>query len=178
MSKLPGTTWLRCRRGGAGKRQSGTLAVEAAFVLPVIITGAMMVMELAYVGFTVDIGSTALEHAVQQFRADASSSLEAGRAEPLIRERMVAASHGYLNDGNIASVNVESFASLDEMGGGTPVTQKSNSNVRAVPILRITVDIRKDFITPLPQLLSISNGAFRYRYQQLLGYLPTESSSQ
>ncbi|MET0268750.1 MAG: hypothetical protein ABW202_24430, partial [Duganella sp.] len=52
------------------QRQRGALAVEAAFVLPVVLTGAMMVFELAYIGLTIDMGNTALERAIQQFRAD------------------------------------------------------------------------------------------------------------
>lgn len=173
------------------QRQRGALAVEAAFVLPVVLTGAMMVFELAYIGLTIDMGNTALERAIQQFRADPANVLEAGRMQSLLRQRMVAASHGYLEDSNIAAVNVENFASLDAMGGGTASGTASGNDSGSgaeqsggaasaatdVPVWRVTVDIRKDFITPLPRLLAIDSGAFRYRYQQMLGYLPAENSA-
>lgn len=159
------------------RRQRGALAVEAAFVLPVVIAGIMVFMELANIGLTIDMGSTALERALQQFRSD-TSGLQSGTMESLVRQRMVNASHGYLSESNIASVSVESFSSLDAMGGGTSSTDddtEDSDSSTEVPVWRVTVDIRKDFITPLPRLLSIDSNAFRYRYQQLLGYLPTES---
>lgn len=161
------------------RHQQGALAVEAAFVLPVILTCAMMFMELANIGLTIDMGNTALERAIQQFRRDTANTLQPGAMEGLVRTRMAAASHGYLKEENIASVDVENFTSLDEMGGGTlaEVEATSNTSSTGVPVWRITVDIRKDFITPLPRLLSIDSGAFRYRYQQVLGYLPKEEGT-
>lgn len=168
------------RRRPLSLRQRGALAVEAAFVLPVVLTGAMMVFELAYIGLTIDMGNTALERALQQFRADPATVLQAGSMQQLLRQRMAAASHGYLTEANIAVVNVENFASLDAMGGGTeaPATDSASANANNVPIWRVTVDIRKDFITPLPRLLAIDSGAFRYRYQQMLGYLPAETGAR
>lgn len=162
------------------RRQRGALAVEAAFVLPVVLTGAMMVFELAYIGLTIDMGNTAMERALQQFRADPAAVLEAGAMQGLLRQRMAAASHGYLTEANIAVVNIENFASLDAMGGGSeaPSTGSASANVNNVPIWRVTVDIRKDFITPLPRLLAIDSGAFRYRYQQMLGYLPAQTAAR
>ncbi|THF67576.1 hypothetical protein E6C76_02385 [Pseudothauera nasutitermitis] len=157
--------------------QRGALAVEAAFVLPVVITGTMMFMELANIGLTIDMGGTALERALQQFRQDDSGTLDTAAMEPLVRQRMAAASHGYLSEDNIASVNVESFNSLDAMGGGTTDEEEDDDeggSTDRVPIWRVTVDIRKDFITPLPRLLVTESSVFRYRYQQLLGYLPAE----
>jgi len=156
--------------------QRGALAVEAAYILPVIIAAAMMFMELANIGLTINMGATALERAVQQFRRDGSAALDAGAMEPLLRQRMAAASHGYLDEDNIATVAIESFASLDAMGGGTAAQEEDASDGDEVPAWRITVDIRKDFITPLPRLLAIDSSAFRYRYQEVLGYLPSEAA--
>jgi len=154
------------------RRQRGSLSVEAAYVLPVVIAAAMMFMELANIGLTINMGASALERAVQQFRQDGAAGMQDGGAiESLVRARMVAASHNYLDDENIATVEVERFASLDAMGGGTE-DEAENAALTQVPAWRIEVDVRKDFITPLPRLLGVDSGAFRYRYQQVLAYLP------
>lgn len=155
--------------------QHGSLSVEAAYVLPVVIAAAMMFMELANIGLTINMGASALERAMQQFRQDGAAGLQDGGAiESLVRARMVAASHNYLDDENIATVEVERFASLDAMGGGgaEDETEAAAATLTNVPAWRIEVDVRKDFITPLPRLLGVDSGAFRYRYQQVLAYLP------
>lgn len=152
-------------------RQRGSLSVEAAYVLPVIIAAAMMFMELANIALAIDMGGTALERAIQQLRRDDGPALAAAEMESALRQRMAAASHGYLSEDNIATVSVERFSSLDEMGGGHAEEDRGDD----MPVWRVTVDIRKDFITPLPRLLNLDSGAFRYRYQQVLGYLPAES---
>ncbi|MFJ3462882.1 TadE/TadG family type IV pilus assembly protein [Achromobacter spanius] len=152
--------------------QRGSLSVEAAYVLPVVIAAAMMFMELANIGLTINMGASALERAVQQFRQDGAAGMQDGGAiESLVRSRMVAASHNYLDDENIATVEVERFASLDAMGGGAEDDTQAAGQTN-MPAWRIEVDVRKDFITPLPRLLGVDSGAFRYRYQQVLAYLP------
>ncbi|SIT17670.1 TadE/TadG family type IV pilus assembly protein [Achromobacter sp. MFA1 R4] len=157
----------------APRRQRGSLSVEAAYVLPVVIAAAMMFMELANIGLTINMGASALERAVQQFRQDGAAGMQDGGAiESLVRARMVAASHNYLDDENIATVEVERFASLHAMGGGETEDEAENAALTQVPAWRIEVDVRKDFITPLPRLLGVDSGAFRYRYQQVLAYLP------
>ncbi|WP_420995307.1 hypothetical protein ACKI2N_028305 [Cupriavidus sp. 30B13] len=154
----------------------GAVAVEAAFALPVIIAGAMMFIELGNIGLAIAMGGTALERAVQQFHTDPAESLEARQMERRVRMRMAAAAHGYLGDGDIATVAVESFTSLDTIGGGQ-AGKGAAAPGRAVPVWRITVEIRKDFITPLPRLLGTGGTAFRYQYQQLLGHqLPRTAS--
>lgn len=153
--------------------QRGSLSVESAYVLPVVIAAAMMFMELANIGLTINMGASALERAVQQFRQDGAAGMQDGGAiESLVRTRMVAASHNYLDDENIATVEVERFASLDAMGGGGAEDETQAAVLTNVPAWRIEVDVRKDFITPLPRLLGVDSGAFRYRYQQVLAYLP------
>ncbi|WMD18988.1 hypothetical protein RAS12_20490 [Achromobacter seleniivolatilans] len=154
------------------RSQRGSLSVEAAYVLPVVIAAAMMFMELANIGLTINMGASALERAVQQFRQDGAAALDGGSMESLVRQRMVAASHNYLDDENIATVEVERFASLDAMGGGAAEDETASKALTNVPAWRIEVDVRKDFITPLPRLLGVDSGAFRYRYQQVLAYLP------
>lgn len=157
-------------------RQRGALAVEAAYVLPVIIAAAMMFMELANIGLTINMGGSALERAVQQLRRTDPAILTAEAMESRLRTDMAAASHGYLGEDNIAIIKVEQFSSLDQMGTGR--TEADDASTKTdVPVWRITVDIRKDFITPLPRLLAIDSSAFRYRYKQVLGNLPLSESA-
>lgn len=162
------------KHGRFGKNERGSLSVEAAYVLPVVIAAAMMFMELANIGLTINMGANALERAVQQFRQDSPASLvDAGSMESLLRQRMAAASHNYLDESDIATVEVERYTSLDALGGGTDDEEDAErSALTTMPAWRIEVDIRKDFITPLPRLLGVDSSAFRYRYQQVLAYLP------
>ncbi|RZT39395.1 hypothetical protein [Cupriavidus agavae] len=152
-------------------RTRGALAVEAAFALPVVIAGAMMFMELGNIGLAINMGGRALEHAVEGFRGVPPESLEARQMERLVRQRMATASHGYLDDGDIATVAVESFTSLDTIGDSAAVRA---THAPGLPVWRLTVEIRKDFVTPLPRLLGTDGTAFRYQYQQLLGQLPPQ----
>jgi hypothetical protein len=160
------------------RHQRGAIAVEAAFVLPVVIVAAMMFIELANIGLTINLGASALERAVQQFRRDGVEDLIAnGDLAGRVRERMVAASHGYLEADEVIEVEVESFASLDAMGGGSDNNSDEDDESAVginsgIPAWRINVGIRKNYITPLVSLLGVENNTFGYRYQQVLSYLP------
>ncbi|MFT4190928.1 MAG: hypothetical protein QM617_05300 [Comamonas sp.] len=159
------------RSGAFAARRAlhGALSAEAAYVLPVIIAAAMMFMELANIGLTMHMGARALERAIQQFHADSVATLRGSNdLEALLRQRMAAASHGYLAEDNIATIDIEDYASLDALSGGDT----------GVPAWHISVDIRKDFITPLPRLLGVGSGAFRYRYEQVLGYPPQPQENE
>lgn len=168
MVKRPGFP-ARRRRGSRG-----SLAVEAAYVLPVVIAAAMMFMELANIGLTINVGASALERAVQQFRQDGVTALQSGQGmQALLRERMARAAHNYLDEADIATIDIEPYATLDAMGGGNAAGEEGGIGANTgVPAWRISVDIRKDFITPLPRLLGMDSNAFRYRFQQVLAYLP------
>jgi hypothetical protein len=166
----------------AARRQRGVLSVEAAYALPVIIAAAMMFMELANFGLTINMGASALERAVQELRQQGVATLEAdvSAMQRQLRERMADASHHYLSVDNIATVDIEHYATLDAMGGGNAAEPDEDGQTGVggdtdVPAWRISVDIRKDFITPLPRLLGIDSDSFRYRYQQVLSYLPQQT---
>lgn len=148
----------------------GAVAIEAAFALPVIIAGAMMFIELGNIGLTIAMGGTALERAIQPLGAETAG---AGAMALRLRKGMAAASHHFLDDTDIAAVAVERFTSLDAMGAGSTAPAKGSAS-RNVPAWRITVEIRQDFITPLPRLLGTGGTAFRYQYQQ---WLPGATSS-
>lgn len=170
-------------------RMRGALAVEAAYVLPVVIAAVMMLIELIHVGLTINMGASALDRALTEIRQDSGiGKTSASGLDAQLRQRMAAASHDYLTEDNIATVDVEHFVNLDALGGGMATKQAaakgqgSAGDDRAMlaaaqtdlPAWRIAVDIRKEFITPLPRLLGIDSNAFRYRYEQVLSYLPAE----
>lgn len=148
--------------------------MEAAFALPVIIAGAMMFIELGNIGLTVAMGSTALDRATQQLRTQTTGTVrpaDVGSLERRLRHGMAAVSHRFLDETDIAAVAVERFTSLDAMNAGRTTTASAAAS-RTVPAWRITVEIRKDFITPLPRLLGTGGTAFRYQYQVWLDNLP------
>lgn len=153
----------------------GALAVEAAFALPVIIAGAMMFMELGNIGLTIAMGNTALDHAIRRLHAEAAYAPDPTSMTQRVRLGMAAASHRFLDDSHIAAVAVERFTALDAMGAGSAASAGRTAS-RAVPAWRVTVEIRKDFITPLPRLLGTGGTAFRYQYQQWLDKLPAQAS--
>ncbi|RMX06854.1 hypothetical protein D8I35_10205 [Corticibacter populi] len=166
-------------------RQRGVLSVEAAYVLPVVIAAAMIFMELGNVGLTINMGASAFERAMQQFRQDGVLALQDGSAdmEALLRERMASASHGYLAEDNIITIDVQTYTNLDALGDGTASQEDADGNTATggdtdVPAWRVSVEIRKSFITPLPRLLGVDNNAFRYRYQQVLAYLPQQERAE
>ena len=171
--------------------QRGALAVEAAYVLPVVIAALMMLIELIHVGLTINMGSSALERALTQFRSETTlTQASISGMDGQLRQRMAAASHNYLTEDNIATVDIEHFVNLDALGGGRASKQANSSGQSGgsddiaaamaaqtdVPAWRIAVDIRKEFITPLPRLLGLDSNAFRYRYEQVLSYLPVEAA--
>jgi len=164
----------------SARRQRGVLSVEAAYVLPVIIAAAMMFMELANIGLTINVGAGALDRAIQQFRQGSiNGSLQGDAMESQLRKRMVAASHNYLDDTDIATVEIERFTSLDALGGGNAANEENAPAATSTqPAWRVSVDIRKNFITPLPRLLGVDSSAFRYRYEQVLAYLPQATGAQ
>lgn len=132
------------------------VSVEAAFVFPVLIIAVMVVMELANIALTIDMGEVALQRAVQQFRRSGAPDDE---GESALRSAMAEASQGYLTQADISTVSIERFDSLDAMGAGSEEEDEEDEGrggsdfSQLPPAWRITVDIRKGFITPLPHML-------------------------
>ncbi|MFT4265836.1 MAG: hypothetical protein QM586_01225 [Xenophilus sp.] len=125
----------------------GALAIEAACVLAVVIVAVMMLVELVHIGLTISMGHHALDNALQQLRHDDPSGPPASDMAARLRTLMVAGSHGCLGEDEIAVVRIDPYASLDEHVGSA---------------WRISVDLRKRFVTPLPRLMGIRSQAFRY----------------
>lgn len=161
--------------------ECGAIATETAFLIPVVLVGIMMFMELARIMLTISIGSTAMDAAIQSLRRE--DRLDVASVKTLVAERMADRrySYGYLDPDDIR-IEVEHFDSLEALGGGQSVDDRATSGSaqgedddairtsQSRPVWSITVDVRKQYITPLPTFLTLED-AFRYRFKQVLGHL-------
>lgn len=161
--------------------ECGAIATETAFLIPVVLVGIMMFMELARIMLTISIGSTAMDAAIQSLRRE--DRLDVASVKTLVAERMADRrySYGYLDPDDIR-IEVEHFDSLEALGGGQSVDDRAASGSvqgedddairtsQSRPVWSITVDVRKQYITPLPTFLTLED-AFRYRFKQVLGHL-------
>lgn len=151
----------------AARCERGVIATELAFLAPVVLVGVMMLFELARIGLVIGIGSVALDNAVQSFRLDTLESDSASDMADSLRSRMVKAGYGYISADDL-SVSVLHFDSLSELGGLTVSDDEQGENRQTLPVWSVTVQIKKEFISPLPEVLSLGN-TFRYQYKHVFG---------
>lgn len=151
----------------AARCERGVIATELAFLAPVVLVGVMMLFELARIGLVIGIGSVALDNAVQSFRLDTLESESASDMADSLRSRMVKAGYGYISADDL-SVSVLHFDSLSELGGLTVSDDEQGENRQTLPVWSVTVQIKKEFLSPLPEVLSLGN-TFRYQYKHVFG---------
>lgn len=162
--------------------QGAVTATETAFILPVLLFAVMILFELARIAMVIGIGSLALEHAVQDFRAEERFYLKsADTLQTNIKTRMLSYSYGFLTENNL-EIDVLPFDNLHLFGqnrqSATAQEQKDRAqSFKSPPILSITVDLSQTFITPLPRLFGLGSG-FQYQYRHLLGNLPSKAPSE
>lgn len=146
----------------------GVIATEVAFLAPVVLVGVMMLFELVRVGLVIGAGNVALDKAVQSFRLDDLKASSATQMADNLKTRMVGSSYGYLNDDDL-TVSVLHFDNLSHLGGLTIATEdEEDASASNLPVWSVTVQIRKSFLTPLPEVLSLGD-AFRYQYKHVFG---------
>ncbi|MFT4302882.1 MAG: pilus assembly protein [Desulfovibrio sp.] len=155
--------------------QRGVISVEAAFAFPSIIMLAMIAFEFVNVVLTIDMGDVALQSAVQQARLE--ETLTEDSFESVVRKGIVTLSHGYLTQDNITNVDVRRYSSLSTLRSTGEEEDADSANEKGTkgttfPAWKVTVDIRKPFLTPLPRLMAYTENEFEYRFEQVLGYLP------
>lgn len=155
------------RFSAAARCERGVIATELAFLAPVVLVGVMMLFELARIGLVIGIGSVALDNAVQSFRLDTLESESASDMADSLRSRMVKAGYGYISADDL-SVSVLHFDSLSELGGLTVSDDEQGENRQKLPVWSVTVQIKKEFLSPLPEVLSLGN-TFRYQYKHVFG---------
>ncbi len=163
MMRLKGRAYLTAWRAGRG-----VISTELAFLAPVMLVGVMMLFELARIGLVIGIGSVALDKAVQSFRLDDLNNDNVNDMTDQLRSRMVNAGYGYISEDDL-SVSVLHFDNLSELGGLTiSDEEQGEKNVQTLPVWSVTVQIKKDFLSPLPEVLSLGN-TFRYQYKHVFG---------
>ncbi|MFC3394429.1 TadE/TadG family type IV pilus assembly protein [Brenneria rubrifaciens] len=158
--------WRRSNVDWRGTR--GVIAVEVAFLVPVVLVGVMMLFELARIGLVIAVGSAALDKAVQTFRRDDLQTDSAEQMGRNLKERMIGASYGYLQEDDL-TVSVLHFDNLNQLGGLTISDEEGEGeNLSTLPVWSVTVQITKAFITPLPEVLTLGD-TFRYQYKHVFG---------
>ncbi|MFP9231198.1 hypothetical protein A0E43_03200 [Pectobacterium cacticida] len=150
----------------------GVAATEVAFLVPVILVGVMMLFELARIGLVIAIGSAALDNAVQSFRLDDLATESEEQMANDLKKRMVEASYGYLQNSDL-TVSVLHFDNLNRLGGlmtdedDSAQSKDSNEGIASsLPIWTVTVQLRKAFISPLPEVLKLGD-TFGYQYKHV-----------
>ncbi|MEC5342906.1 hypothetical protein ABRZ24_09880 [Brenneria populi] len=146
----------------------GAIAVEVAFLVPVVLIGVMMLFELARIGLVIAVGSVALDKAVQTFRLDDLNASSAEQMRANLKARMIDVSYGYLQEDDL-TVSVLHFDNLSQLGGlETNSGEDDGGGAETLPVWSVTVQIRKAFLTPLPEVLTLGD-AFRYQYKHVFG---------
>ncbi|MCS3430171.1 hypothetical protein [Klebsiella sp. BIGb0407] len=148
----------------------GVIATEVAFLTPVVLVGVMMLFELVRVGLVVGVGSVALDKSVQSFRLDDLKASTTTQMADNLKSRIVDSSYGYLNNEDL-TVSVLHFDNLSHLGGLAIATEEEEEEEETesnLPVWSVTVQIKKSFLTPLPEVLSLGE-AFRYQYKHVFG---------
>lgn len=174
---------------GRHHAQRGSVAVEAAFMVPVMLTGLMMLFEIARLGLVMIVGNLALETAMAALRQDTTLDFtDTGLVAERVKERMLAASHGYLTADEIL-VKVESYKNLSAFGaalspenaeeGSKNKQEEESRDSEVFPVLTVDVDLTQQWITALPELLGF-DAAYAHTYHHVLGnlYRQTEEDSR
>lgn len=161
------------------RSERGVVSVEAAFAYPALIIVILMVMEVANMALTIEIGENAVSRSLIQFREAGTLSDSAAND---IRYAIAAKSLGFIRPSDVKLVSVEPYETLDAMGSeGGGAAEKGDDDAEdegsAIedlqnPAWRVVVSVRKDFITPLPRMLPSDRKDFGFRYERVLSYLP------
>ena len=164
----------RVFRSGTARGQRGSVAVDSAFLLPVILTAAMLVFEIAHYALVIIIGGLALNTALNGLRERSDAAFaQGGDVGALIKADMLIAAYGYLNAGDL-SVRTRTYRSLAELGGATSDAEKNPD----FPMLTVEVVVDQDWITALPTFLGLPE-RFSHTYRQVWGtpYRPARRAS-
>ncbi|MGE0973141.1 hypothetical protein ACQFN5_28365 (plasmid) [Klebsiella sp. WOUb02] len=145
----------------------GVVSTEVAFLVPVVLVGVMMLFELARVGLVIGVGNVALDKAVQSFRHDDLQTISASQMADSLKSRMVDSAYGYLKSDDL-TVSVLHFDNLSLLAGLTIAAEEDSATMNTLPVWSVTVQIKKTFLTPLPEVLSLGE-TFRYQYKHVFG---------
>lgn len=142
------------------------MAIEAVFLMPAVLAGALMLFEIVRMALIVVIGTLALETSLNTLRLAVSPPLnDRAFVQQVVTLGMVVASYGCLSPGDVR-VKVEAYPGLGEFGLGIG----GQGSATKIPIVVVDVNLELDWITPVPNLVGFG-GQFTHRYHQVLGNL-------
>lgn len=151
-------------RRGTARSQRGSVAVESAFLLPVILTTAMMVFEIARYALIIVIGGLALDTALNGLRQRSDLVLSRdGDVGAIIKAGMLVAAYGYL-DADGLSVQTRTYPGLSKFGDAGSDAEKDPD----YQVLTVEVVVDQDWITALPTFLGLPE-RFSHTYRQVWG---------
>lgn len=159
---------------GFAKHQEGSISVDVAYVMPVILIVIMMMFELARMALVLLIGNLALDTALQDLRVDDTLDLtEASVIAPVLKDAVLAHGFGYLADDEI-EMEVTAYRDLATYGavmaGEAPQEEEDEVKDSSYPVITVQMIVSQGWITSLPQLLGFSENC-TYRYFEVLGSL-------
>lgn len=134
----------------------GRISLLTALVLPVLLAGGMMFVELAGIGLTVHAGRADLMQGLNALSAKELATLPPTQLAARLERDLDMRLWGVFHISAMRHLEVERLM--------IPSPQKGMSQT---PALRVTLNLRRDFITPIPRLLVSGNRSFRYRFQHL-----------
>ncbi len=112
-------------RRGTARSQRGSVAVESAFLLPVILTTAMMVFEIARYALIIVIGGLALDTALNGLRQRSDLVLSRdGDVGAIIKAGMLVAAYGYL-DADGLSVQTRTYPACPSSATPGPTRRRT-----------------------------------------------------
>ncbi|WP_417796599.1 hypothetical protein [Terasakiella pusilla] len=168
---------------GFVNHQGGSLSVDVAFVMPVVLIVLMMMFELARMALVLIIGNLALDTALQDLRMDDTIDLtEAAVVAPALKEAVLIHGFGYLKDDDI-EMEVKAYRDLATYGalmaGEEPDEddEEQEGKASSYPLITVQMNITQAWATALPGLMGFS-GDHTYRYFEVLGNLYQQAVTQ
>lgn len=150
------------------KKQQGTVSIETALILPVLLFILVMFFELVRTGFVIWGVNSSFENAVQKIHEQGSyNSMQQPALSSLIEQQVVDHSHSFISAENV-KVDVHAFSHLGIYSG------EVNGNS---PVIALTLTLTQRFITPLPELFDLGS-LYQHEFQQVLGDLIADENQQ
>ncbi len=142
-------------------KQQGTVSIEAALILPVLLFILVMFFELSRTGFVIWVVNSSFESAVQKIHEQGNyNSMDQLALGSLIEQQVVDHSYSFISADNV-KVDVHTFSHLGIYTGEV----SGNS-----PVIALTLTLTQRFITPLPELFDLGS-LYQHEFQQVLGDL-------
>ncbi len=162
-------------------KQQGIVSIETALIFPVLLFILVMFFELARIALVMTVVHTSLERAVQNLRQqDNFYAMGQSALSSLISQRVVDYSYDFISSDNV-SVDMHVFSNLGVFSGtvstGSDSDDEDTPEYSESPILNLTLTLKQDFITPLPELFDLGS-SYQHDFQQVLGDLVIDDDDE